>query len=208
MVVKWILNSIHSENGTVLVHCEQGVSRSASVVIAYLLAATHEFHSVTDALDFVKSKRGVIRPNAGFLRQLEHYLVSIGTRETEEEALTRMWLKLDSVYVIYPSKQERHPHVSKYLVQFCDHFRLEVDQHGTSSSLLSLVRQRYTKRRCCQVSDEIEDPIRATLHRKSECRKTVRATIDWTECRGIQFHRASSLLADKWRKSRFADRHW
>ena len=77
-VVAWISKAIDEHKGTVLVHCDQGVSRSSSVVIAYLLRCSANFGTVYGALDYVKSKRSVIRPNPSFLQQLEEYLISIG----------------------------------------------------------------------------------------------------------------------------------
>ena len=53
---------------TVLVHCQFGVSRSASIVLAYLMKY-HDF-SLTQALDHVRQRRPIIDPNPGFRRQL------------------------------------------------------------------------------------------------------------------------------------------
>ncbi|KAB7506955.1 Dual specificity protein phosphatase 19 [Armadillidium nasatum] len=57
--------------GRVLVHCNAGVSRSASIVIAYLM----KYNSMTldNAFAFVKQKRSFIKPNEGFVRQLKEY---------------------------------------------------------------------------------------------------------------------------------------
>jgi len=85
VAVRWISKGINDDKGIVLVHCDQGVSRSASVIIAYLLTYNVEFSTVDAALNHVKSKRGVIRPNASFLDQLEKYLINI---QTEKEDLT------------------------------------------------------------------------------------------------------------------------
>jgi atypical dual specificity phosphatase len=54
-------------NGKVLVHCSYGVSRSASMVIAYLMRTGHSYD---DVLAFVQSKRSVVLPNPGFEQQL------------------------------------------------------------------------------------------------------------------------------------------
>ncbi|XP_051965130.1 dual specificity protein phosphatase 26-like isoform X2 [Xyrauchen texanus] len=55
------------EGGKILVHCHVGVSRSATVVLAYLMLK----HNMTlvEAINTVKEGRGII-PNRGFLRQL------------------------------------------------------------------------------------------------------------------------------------------
>jgi len=57
--------------GRVLVHCMAGVSRSASIVIGYLMKVKDmDFET---AFNHVKAKRPSIRPNDGFMRQLQNY---------------------------------------------------------------------------------------------------------------------------------------
>uniref|UniRef100_A0A8C7NNL3 Dual specificity protein phosphatase n=1 Tax=Oncorhynchus mykiss TaxID=8022 RepID=A0A8C7NNL3_ONCMY len=56
-----------SSGGKVLVHCAVGVSRSATLVLAYLMIRQNL--TLVDAIKAVKDHRGVI-PNRGFLRQL------------------------------------------------------------------------------------------------------------------------------------------
>jgi len=53
-----------SNGGKVLVHCYAGVSRSATIVIAYLM----QEHNLGyyEAMTFVKRKRPEVFPNAGF----------------------------------------------------------------------------------------------------------------------------------------------
>ncbi len=57
--------------GSVLVHCEQGMSRSATVTMAYLM----RYHRMTREQSYVfcKAKRPMINPNEGFWKQLETY---------------------------------------------------------------------------------------------------------------------------------------
>lgn len=57
------------QNGAnVLIHCHAGVSRSATITIAYILK--HTKLAMSDAYKFVKSKRSIISPNFNFLGQL------------------------------------------------------------------------------------------------------------------------------------------
>ena len=59
---------IHNHNGGVLVHCQAGVSRSATICIAYLMK--YLGLSFFSAYMAVKASRLVIAPNAGFVKQL------------------------------------------------------------------------------------------------------------------------------------------
>lgn len=64
-----IINAVSATNGRILVHCNAGVSRSASICIAYLISL-HGM-SFDNAIALVKSKRECIQPNRGFLQQLK-----------------------------------------------------------------------------------------------------------------------------------------
>jgi hypothetical protein len=59
------------EEGKVLVHCGAGVSRSVSLVLAYLISEHGMPYS--DALALVKSKRKCANPNNGFEKHLRNY---------------------------------------------------------------------------------------------------------------------------------------
>ena len=59
---------VREQKGKVFVHCCQGVSRSTSLVIAYLM--WREGQSFDDAFQYVKEARGIADPNMGFACQL------------------------------------------------------------------------------------------------------------------------------------------
>jgi protein-tyrosine phosphatase len=59
------------QSGCVLVHCNAGVSRSVTVVVAYLMKTKNM--SLKQALDLVKTKRPTMCPNEGFQTQLQTY---------------------------------------------------------------------------------------------------------------------------------------
>ncbi|KAL5488075.1 hypothetical protein ACEPAI_6183 [Sanghuangporus weigelae] len=56
------------DGGIILVHCEQGLSRSATVVAAYLMYSRRI--RATEALEIVRRAREQVWPNPGFQEQL------------------------------------------------------------------------------------------------------------------------------------------
>ena len=63
------IDSAISRGGSVLVHCFRGRSRSASVVIAYMMYKHH--YKLEKAFAKVRSKRDCINPHVGFMAQLK-----------------------------------------------------------------------------------------------------------------------------------------
>ncbi|CAD8160373.1 unnamed protein product [Paramecium octaurelia] len=59
------------KKGNVLVHCMAGISRSATIVIAYLMWS--QKRSYKDAYKHVDEMREIIYPNEGFRNQLKEY---------------------------------------------------------------------------------------------------------------------------------------
>eukprot|EP00759_Apiculatamorpha_spiralis_P056310 PhF_6_TR7995/c1_g2_i1/m.12296 len=53
-----------------------GISRSATIVIAYLM--THKGMSIADALHYTQQKRSVVSPNYGFMQCLVEYEKQLG----------------------------------------------------------------------------------------------------------------------------------
>ncbi|CAF0941531.1 unnamed protein product [Adineta steineri] len=66
-----LLHNYHMKNERCLVHCAAGVSRSATIVLAYLMKYHH--NTLNDAFHYLLEKRPQIYPNDGFMLQLLRY---------------------------------------------------------------------------------------------------------------------------------------
>ncbi|TKR87276.1 hypothetical protein L596_011695 [Steinernema carpocapsae] len=67
----FIRKAIVEEGGNVFVHCNAGISRSTTFVLAYLMK--FEGLSLDEALERVRKGRPIARPNNGFMEQLKEY---------------------------------------------------------------------------------------------------------------------------------------
>jgi hypothetical protein len=75
--IEWLRRMVHfvdtqrRAGRTTYVHCAAGVSRAGLVIVAYLM---HKNHWTRDqALEFVRSKRPVARPNPAFMQLLSEW---------------------------------------------------------------------------------------------------------------------------------------
>jgi len=70
-----LINNLLNNNRKILVHCQKGLSRSPSIIIAYLMK--YHFNNIHEkynsAFNFVKEKRIYINPNIGFILDLQKY---------------------------------------------------------------------------------------------------------------------------------------
>ncbi|XP_064621288.1 dual specificity protein phosphatase 10-like [Lineus longissimus] len=62
------IEEAYKNDGNVLIHCQAGVSRSATMTIAYIMKHTHL--SMIDCYKYVKARRPIISPNFNFMGQL------------------------------------------------------------------------------------------------------------------------------------------
>jgi protein-tyrosine phosphatase len=63
-----IINECIRKNQPVVVHCQAGISRSASVIISWLMIYKHMTYD--DAYQYVKERRPVISPNPSFVEYM------------------------------------------------------------------------------------------------------------------------------------------
>jgi protein-tyrosine phosphatase len=71
--IKEIQEKKHNQN--ILIHCYMGSSRSATIVLAYLIKNYH--FTLEDALKLLKEKRPVVNINVDFWKDLEIYYKSL-----------------------------------------------------------------------------------------------------------------------------------
>ena len=83
------IDSILETGANVLIHCHAGISRSSTVLLAYLMYKN--LWSYKDATDFVKKIRPIISTNSGFDKQLQIFeaklfkLANIGGSSDDED---------------------------------------------------------------------------------------------------------------------------
>eukprot|EP01060_Flectonema_neradi_P024822 TRINITY_DN33695_c0_g1_i1.p1 TRINITY_DN33695_c0_g1~~TRINITY_DN33695_c0_g1_i1.p1 ORF type:complete len:219 (+),score=33.55 TRINITY_DN33695_c0_g1_i1:60-716(+) len=65
------INSVMESGGSILVHCRCGISRSTTLVAAYLIA--HRNMTCEQACDFLRARRSIVSPNFGFMLSLTSY---------------------------------------------------------------------------------------------------------------------------------------
>lgn len=108
--------------GRVLVHCQAGISRSATICLAYLMMKKRV--KLEEAFEFVKQRRSIISPNFSFMGQLLQF---------ESQVLATSY----TVEAISPSGtlRERGKATSTPTSQFVFSFPVSVGVHATPSSL-------------------------------------------------------------------------
>ncbi|KAI0738587.1 protein-tyrosine phosphatase-like protein [Daedaleopsis nitida] len=67
----FIRAALSDPSNVVLVHCERGISRSPTIVCAYLIATLG--YAPQTALEYVVARRQIVSPIRAFLRQLASY---------------------------------------------------------------------------------------------------------------------------------------
>ena len=70
LYLKECINFIDNSD-KIYIHCSCGISRSPTIVIAYLMWKTHS--SFTQAYNFVQKRRNCIEPNIGFITKLKKF---------------------------------------------------------------------------------------------------------------------------------------
>uniref|UniRef100_A0A4W3GUL0 Dual specificity protein phosphatase n=1 Tax=Callorhinchus milii TaxID=7868 RepID=A0A4W3GUL0_CALMI len=78
------VDSVKNAGGRVFVHCQAGISRSATICLAYLMSSNRV--RLDEAFEFVKQRRSVISPNFSFMGQLLQFEAQVLTPSCSAEA--------------------------------------------------------------------------------------------------------------------------
>ena len=78
------INEHLNRGGRAMVHCVMGVSRSTSLVLAYLMKYKHM--TLKQSYELVSNRRPCVRPNPGFWRQLVDYEKRLTSATNRNEA--------------------------------------------------------------------------------------------------------------------------
>jgi len=98
-----------SQKEYVFVHCVQGVSRSATLVTAYVMK--HNKLTVKEALAFIRERRSCVSPNRGFLYQLLTWekILFPNNSENPSVKLAPFWTGSEPMFSVEPSEHTYEP---------------------------------------------------------------------------------------------------
>ena len=66
--IRFMELALHNPNNRLMVHCNLGISRSTSLILAYLMKTYNA--TLLEAFKFLRHRRPIVCPNIGFLQQL------------------------------------------------------------------------------------------------------------------------------------------
>lgn len=102
--IQFIHRAINVRHENILIHCHMGISRSVTIVAAFLMTKWHL--STQEILLFIRTKRSVCNPNDGFIYQLNlydrmNYRLDIRNKEFRQYLFYKTLLPFSSIDTIH-----------------------------------------------------------------------------------------------------------
>lgn len=91
---QFIDDALKNPENKILIHCQRGVSRSVTLLIAYLLWKKNsedkiDKNNVDDAIEevisYVKEQRSIANPNLGFVKCLKSYIYELNNYDMDDK---------------------------------------------------------------------------------------------------------------------------
>eukprot|EP01038_Epipyxis_sp_PR26KG_P011575 gene11575-15498_t len=167
-------------NSNILVHCIYGQSRSAAIVIAYMISIGHD---IAQALDILKQTHPSVCINPGFLAQLHFYYDYVTFRANMTNKNSKF--VLDNIYNMLM--------IPKYRIDLAKYakYKIDGDKDLLTFPFTNTSNRIYICKGCRNELCSIEDEINLTLN----CKSFVNENIDqfWKDYQPISLY--SSKIA-------------
>lgn len=127
------IHQVHRGGGKTLVHCVAGVSRSATLCMAYLMK--YQSMTLDQAYSHCKKRRPVVHPNVGFWKQLIEYERRLFGRNTVKMIPSGIGpipdvYKEEAKNMVWQSPSSRSPSYNSYNTTYSRAYNAQPLRHG------------------------------------------------------------------------------
>ena len=148
------------ENNPVYVHCAQGISRSTSCILHYLM--TKKGMNLKDSFNLVKSKRNVASPTVGFFKDLINLDIKLfgnSSMTLEEYSLMMIYenfptlekKEIDEIYNKYHDLYKTGDKKDKYEKEMNENRYEPIGYHTIDELINGIGKEKFLKRKGASV---------------------------------------------------------
>lgn len=189
---EFIETALRTSSNKVYVHCVAGISRSATLVIAYIMRTRSMNYQ--EALDLVRNQRKVVDPNEGFVRQLwlyhkMKYSIDIGNFEYRRLVLDALVFEFRLTHLSY--YQAHHDDKGSSAM---NHSLLGHKPNASKNDAETLFNQYYDKLGLNQVSKHPNIYTKDSSFRCSKCQALLFYTISIIENSSTSKDRSPGMM--------------